>query len=65
MKTYYEQKYKHSIEILVKYHNDSWIDGIKGLNKGHALYLARLNWPGAKIIWLQDVNAPINDEKGE
>jgi hypothetical protein len=55
MKFYHEQKYTHVQKLRVTYFNDdgsvddSWEDAHKGLNKGHALYLASLNWVGAKI----------------
>ncbi len=50
MKTYEEQKYKHSQTVRVIFEDGSEIeDEIKGLNKGHALYLAEKNWPGAKV----------------
>jgi len=50
MKTYDQQKYPFSQRLLIQ-----WRDGLfhfdsgKGLNQGHILYLARKNWPGAKI----------------
>lgn len=49
-KSYHEQKYQVSIAVRV-----TWPDGmthedeVKGLNKGHALYRARWNWPDATI----------------
>ena len=50
MKSYYEQKYKHSQLVRVIFADGEEIeDEIKGLNKGHALYLAQLNWPEAKV----------------
>ena len=50
MKSYYEQKYKHSQTVRVIFADGEEIeDEIKGLNKGHALYLAQLNWPEAKV----------------
>jgi|TARA_R110002153_G_scaffold147979_4_gene299260 hypothetical protein len=56
MKTYIEQAYKVSIVVKVSYPatlcGSSWIDGIKGLNIGHALYLARQNWEGATIDYI-------------
>jgi len=51
MKTYEEQNYKHSQLVRVIFEDGSEMeDEIKGLNKGHALYLARKNWEGAKIF---------------
>lgn len=55
MKAYHEQRYPVAIDVLVAIHNpdgtvcESWVDGIKGLNVGHALYLARLNWPACTV----------------
>ena len=50
MKTYEEQRYPVSIKVKVAYHGHVFTDHIKGLNPGHALYLARLNWPGAETV---------------
>ncbi len=51
MKSYHEQAYKHSQTVRVILESgDEFEDEIKGLNKGHALYLAHLNWPGAKVF---------------
>ena len=56
MKNYEEQKYKHSQLVRVIFSGGDEIeDEIKGLNKGHALYLAQLNWPGAKVFALTRV----------
>ena len=50
MKTFEEQRYKHVQLVRVIFANGDEIeDEIKGLNKGHALYLAQLNWPEAKV----------------
>lgn len=50
MKSYYDQNYKHSQAVRVTLEDgDVFEDEIKGLNAGHALYLARLNWVGAKV----------------
>lgn len=50
-KTYWEQNYKHSQVVRVVFEDGTEFDDeIKGLNKGHALYLAKLNWPGAEVI---------------
>jgi hypothetical protein len=51
MKSYEEQNYPVSVPVRV-----TWADGlihedeIKGLNIGHAIFLARLNWPDAATI---------------
>lgn len=51
MKSYEEQKYKHTQLVRVIFEDGSEIeDEIKGLNKGHALYLASKNWVGAKVF---------------
>jgi len=49
MKDYNEQRYTVSINVRVTLGDMTWTDAIKGLNVGHALYLARLNWPTAII----------------
>jgi len=53
MKSYFQQKYPVSVKVEVWFDHsgeDTMIDEIKGLNAGHAFYLARLNWPDAKKI---------------
>lgn len=47
MKTFREQKYPIAIRVLLT-DEDGWTaeDAIKGLNIGHALYMARMNWEG-------------------
>lgn len=51
MKGYYEQKYPLSIDVRVIFSDSDAIeDSIKGLNAGHALYLARKNWDCAMAI---------------
>jgi len=55
MKSFSEQLYHVTIRVLVVYGDDSWYDEIKGLNAGHALYLARLNWIGAEIKRLEEL----------
>lgn len=59
MKTYQEQNYPVSVKVRVhrQFHwadrngyYYSFVDHIKGLNPGHALYLAGLNWEGADRI---------------
>jgi hypothetical protein len=59
IKTYQQQCYPVTVKVRVTYHG-CWADGghsftdhIKGLNSGHALYLAGLNWPSAKTITLE------------
>ena len=53
MKTYNEQSYKTSILVNITFDNGyTFEDGIKGLNIGHALYLARQNWEGATIDYI-------------
>jgi hypothetical protein len=54
-KNFYEQRYKHveKLRITMPDFNgepDVFEDEIKGLNRGHALYLARLNWKEALKI---------------
>lgn len=54
MKDYYEQNYPISIDVRVTFKTafglDTFTDSIKGLNEGHALYLARINWEDAASI---------------
>ena len=52
MKSFDEQKYTCTIKVQITFEdsNDIYTDEIKGLNPGHALYLARLNWPDASAI---------------
>lgn len=46
-----EQQYTVSITVLVTWADGlTLVDDIKGLNIGHALYLARLNWPDAESV---------------
>ena len=49
MKGYQEQKYPVTISVRVKWADLTHYDCVKGLNIGHALYLARRNWAGAII----------------
>jgi len=50
MKSWGEQNYPVSIAVMVKYPDmPAFLDEIKGLNKGHAVYLAHKNWEGAII----------------
>jgi len=50
MLDYDDQNYPYVLPVIVYFDNHSWSDAIKGLNKGHALYLAYKNWPSAKHI---------------
>ena len=51
--TYDEQRYPVSINVLIIWSDGlTYTDSIKGLNIGHALYLARLNWPDAESVTL-------------
>lgn len=45
------QAFPHTQHVRVEWpeHNDSIVDAIKGLNKGHAVARAKENWPGATI----------------
>jgi hypothetical protein len=50
MKSFEQQKYPFVLKVYVLWADGlSHIDEIKGLNKGHALKLARENWPGAAV----------------
>jgi hypothetical protein len=50
MKPFEEQKYKHSQKVrIILSSGEDFEDEIKGLNKGHALYLAKKNWEGSKV----------------
>lgn len=64
-KSFHEQNYPVAIVVRV-YHPDlemRFVDGIKGLNKGHALYMARLNWDGCEISYVRDMTK--SEVKGE
>lgn len=50
MKTYAEQRYPVARRVLVVFPDDRFVDGIKGLSVGHALWRARWNWDGAEIV---------------
>lgn len=50
MKSFSEQEYSFTLAISITIDNFTFQDEIKGLNRGHALYLARLNWPEATRI---------------
>ena len=66
MKTYAEQNYPVELRLVVKSSAIiqpagskryivgaiRWFDAIKGLNTGHALWLAKANWPGASFTVL-------------
>ncbi|MHC4458561.1 MAG: hypothetical protein ACYS0I_16035 [Planctomycetota bacterium] len=49
MKTYKERKYPIEALVKVSYPGNVWIDGIDGLNLGHAVWRARQNWKRAEI----------------
>ncbi len=48
MKTYHEQKYTHVSKFKMTFElfgkTETFIEEHKGLNAGHALYLAKRNW---------------------
>lgn len=52
MKTYSEQRYGVEVNVLVVTSTQAWVDGIKGMNLGHALWRARQNWTDAEIFAL-------------
>jgi len=35
--------------VRVEFADDSFVDGIEGLNPGHAMWRARCNWDGAVV----------------
>lgn len=53
---YYDERYPVSIDIVIGHaccgKLDCFIDSIKGLNVGHALWRARDNWPDSKVTLL-------------
>ena len=51
MKSYSQQNYPCSIKVRIRFDNGTlMVDYIKGLNPGHALWLAWQNWPAAIVI---------------
>ena len=38
---YYNQKYRHHIEVAITFGDEVWHDFIKGLNEGHAMWRAK------------------------
>ena len=55
LKNPYEQLYTHSQPVRVTLESgEIFEDEIKGLNKGHALHMASLNWKGASIEAIQE-----------
>jgi hypothetical protein len=52
---YVDQNFPCSIKVCVTFESsgDSFVDWVKGLNSGHALYRARWNWEGATITILE------------
>lgn len=59
MKSYSEQKYNFELNVLVTQKDSKgrivlqWKDAHKGLNAGHALFLAKKNWEGFRVQPLQ------------
>jgi hypothetical protein len=50
IKGFSEQRYPVTVNVRVTWPDgDTELDQIKGLNPGHALHLARENWPGARV----------------
>ncbi len=62
LKTFDQQHYPCTIRVKVNYtawadSGNTFTDEIKGLNPGHALHLAYLNWPHAnRIQLLKEIN---------
>lgn len=57
---YAEQKFKDSLPVVVKWFDklegpQVHHDAVKGLNRGHALYRAKENWPGADVNPIMEV----------
>lgn len=54
VKPFVDQAYKTSLPVLVKWLTQQgpevMHDAVKGLNRGHALYRARHNWPDASSV---------------
>jgi len=50
MKNFYELKYPVTISVVINFGTFIFIDKIKGLNIGHALYEAKQNWNDAIAI---------------
>lgn len=50
MRGYELQRYGAEVWVVVYWEDDAIIDRIKGLNRGHALWRARWNWPTAELI---------------
>ena len=45
-----EQDYPYTQSVVVEFPDgDTFVDAVKGLNSGHALERAKINWDGAKI----------------
>jgi hypothetical protein len=65
-KDFMEQAYKTSLKVMVRQPDypgsppNVHTDWVKGLNKGHALYRAKANWPGAKVLAAKIPNLPDN-----
>ena len=60
MKTFEQQQYPYILTVRVETtclgEPLVWNDQIKGLNRGHALYLGRRNWEGSTVIPLAKEN---------
>lgn len=56
-KSFREQRYP--VAIIVRIYcpefEMTFVDGVKGLNKGHALYSARVNWDGCEVVYVRDM----------
>lgn len=60
MKTFAQQKYPFTLKVIALWADGlSHIDEIKGLNKGHALKLARENWPDAMVCEYVELNEEV------
>lgn len=63
-KSYFDRRFSTSIRVKVTFPGEEpFIDDIKGLNKGHAMSLARDNWEGANIQYLGPTTEDENDYK--
>jgi hypothetical protein len=58
MSGYHDERYGVAVRVRVTWRDGaSHVDEVKGLNVGHALYRARLNWPEALVMVLGKVGA--------
>lgn len=56
-KPYGAQRYPVAITVRVifpEFPDAPLVDGVKGLNAGHALWRARQNWPNASVAIIRD-----------